>query len=256
MGGIHWVPLSSQCGFFQLDPIQHNDAWPKIGSEVSRLLPTHFSLLFLSMSKRKISLELASRPLRQCYQGREREPATPLTRPKPHSLLVQGKYVGRTFEYVAREDRSYVEWALREERSGELSTNLAAFVGYVKHAYGGILTVGKHKGLYFTELMEKDPEYADWCRTIGSPGDILRAFADWQARKGPPKACSDTHKASKDDDTVFGRKCMFCLEKPMSAAWIPCGHMVACYSCATSMPHSQRCPICRQFGLIQKLFVG
>ena len=206
------------------------------------------------MSKRRFSVELASRPLRQYYQGREREPATPLTRPKPHSLLLQGKYVGRTFEDVAKEDRSYVEWAFREARSGELSSNLAAFVHYVRVEHGGLMTIGKHKDRYFKELLLEDPEYADWCTTVGAPGDPLRAFADYAARIRAATGPNKRKREDDDDNDSNVVKCMFCLQKPLSAAWIPCGHMVSCYDCARHM--EKRCPICRQFGLVQKLFVG
>ena len=218
--------------------------------------PTRLCFLLCSMSKRRFSVEAASRPRRFQSHGEELPDLITRARPSPRSLLLQGKYVGREFKDVAKEDRSYVEWALREEKSGELSPNLAAFVCYVKHTFGGIMTVGKHKDLYFTELVEKDPDYASWCSTVGAPGDVLREFADWHVRAGPT-ACSSTRVDKEaDDNNSCGKKCMFCLEKPMSSAWVPCGHMVACYGCATSMPHPQRCPICRQLGLIQKLYVG
>ena len=98
------------------------------------------------MSKRRFSVAAASRPLhRGLYQAQEPVSAVLPTRPRPHSLLRQGKHVGRTFEDVAKEDRSYVEWALREGRSGELSPNLAAFAQYVKTEFGGLMTVGRTK---------------------------------------------------------------------------------------------------------------
>lgn len=200
------------------------------------------------MSKRRFSMDLASRPLRWRHQEEERVPTTPLTRPRPGSRLLQGKYVGRAFEDVAKEDRSYVEWAFREARSGELSSNLAAFVHYVKLEFGGLMTIGMHKGRYFKEIIQEDPEYADWCTTIGAPGDPLRAFADFAARM----RARMKHDENNEDNV--SKKCMFCLEKPLNSAWIPCGHMVACYECGRQM--DKRCPICRQYGMLQKLFVG
>ena len=181
-------------------------------------------------------------------------PATPLTRPRPDSLLLQGKHVGRAFEDVAKEDRSYVEWAFREASSGELSSNLAAFVWYVKFEHGGLMTIGKHKDRYFKELLQEDPEYADWCTRVGAPGDPLRAFADYAARIKAATGLKKRKTHDEDNDDNFAKKCMFCLEKPLNSAWIPCGHMVACYECARNM--EKRCPICRQCGVIQKLFVG
>ena len=178
---------------------------------------------------------------------------TPHTRPRPNSLLLQGKYLGQTFEDVARKDRSYSEWALREGKCGELSPNLAAFVVYLKAEFGGIMTVGKHKDKYFTELLEADPGYADWCETAGVHGNVLREFADYAAQV-KAATVSDKRRGDDDNNDNGAKKCMFCLEKPLNAAWIPCGHMVACYECARHM--EKRCPICRQYGLVQKIFVG
>ena len=60
-----------------------------------------------------------------------------------------GKHVGQSFERVAADDRRYGAWALREEREGgQLSRNLAGFVKYIKARHGGVMTVGKHRGLY------------------------------------------------------------------------------------------------------------
>jgi rubrerythrin len=39
------------------------------------------------------------------------------------------------------------------------------------------------------------------------------------------------------------KKCVICLDKDLSVALVPCGHMFACKSCAKKMPHV--CPICR-----------
>ena len=203
------------------------------------------------MSKRRFSVAAASRPLhRGLYQAQEPASAVLPTRPRPHSLLRQGKHVGRTFEDVAKEDRSYVEWTLREGRSGELSPNLAAFAQYVKTEFGGLMTVGKHKDRYFSELLDADPGYADWCRTAATGGNVLSEFADYAARA----RTSNTRNDDDDHGKSFGKSCMFCLEKPVNAAWIPCGHTVSCYECARHM--EGRCPICRQSGTVQRLFVG
>ena len=65
------------------------------------------------------------------------------------AFVKNGKYAGKPFERVVRDDRRYSAWALREEREGsQLSRNLAGFVKYVKQRHGGVMTVGKHRGLY------------------------------------------------------------------------------------------------------------
>ena len=201
------------------------------------------------MSRRRFSVEAASRPLHHCEHQERTLTSAPSTRPRPKTLLKQGKHIGRTFEEVCQTDRPYIDWVFREEKSGELSPNLAALVAYVRQKYGGLMTLGKHRGRYFSELLEQDPLYADWAMNVSCPGDPLRSFADYAAQ-----ASSKRKRGDVDENDGLSGNCMFCLEKPVSAAWIPCGHTVACFDCATSMPN--RCPICRQIGLVQKLFVG
>ena len=65
------------------------------------------------------------------------------------AFFKNGKYAGQSFERIAADDRRYSAWALREEREGgQLSRNLAAFVKYVKGHHGGLMSLGKHRGLY------------------------------------------------------------------------------------------------------------
>ena len=65
------------------------------------------------------------------------------------AFIKNGKYAGQSFERIAAEDRRYCAWALREEREGgQLSRNLAGFVKFVKERHGGVMTIGKHRGLY------------------------------------------------------------------------------------------------------------
>ena len=52
------------------------------------------------------------------------------------AFFKNGKYAGKPFEKVVRDDRRYSAWALREEREGsQLSRNLAGFVKYVKERH-------------------------------------------------------------------------------------------------------------------------
>ena len=39
------------------------------------------------------------------------------------------------------------------------------------------------------------------------------------------------------------KKCVICIDKDLSVALVPCGHMIACKSCAKKLPPV--CPICR-----------
>ena len=198
-----------------------------------------------TMRKRRFSVEAASRPLIQRRHSDAAPVAATTRRPDPKSLLMQGKHLGKSFADVAL-DRSYVNWAFRESENGDLSSNLASFVQYVKDEHGGLLTVGKHKGKYFTEALEEDPQYAKWCGSAACPNRFkcLKDFAAHAEKQGE----------RRQEGESFAKKCMICLEKPLGAAWVPCGHTVACYECATAL--DGRCPICRRCGCVQKLFVG
>ena len=169
--------------------------------------------------------------------------------PPPESIFKQGKFVGQTFEKIAQEDRQYAAWAIREQRvTGQLSRNLAGFAQYVKEAHGGVMAVGKHKGLYYDELVSSEPEYTEWCMNISRPGDALEEFVLYARQQ-----TGNTMKSRREANLVEHR-CGTCLEQPLNAAWVPCGHTVTCYECATMI--GGRCPVCRQPGSVLKLFVG
>ena len=187
-----------------------------------------------------------------------------------------GKHAGQSFEQIAADDRRYSAWALREQREGaQLSRNLAAFVKYVKKRHGGVVGVGKHRGLYpwgleqslpalpcppsaatlptrryFDELLRTDPEYVEWCQSLASPGNALQEIADYAREQ---EEAGKKRKREGDEGAI--KKCMICLERPLAACWIPCGHATTCYECALGV-ENHRCPICRKRGYIQRLFVG
>ena len=166
------------------------------------------------------------------------------------SFFKYGKYTGHSFEKVARDDRCYSAWALREEQGGDLSRNLASFVKFVKEKHGGVVGVGKHRGVYFSEVAKTDPEYVEWCASLTNPGMALKELADYA--KGEEE---DSSKKRKREDQGLKGTCVICLEQPLGACFIPCGHTTTCYTCAVNIT-DRRCPICREKGRIQKLFVG
>jgi hypothetical protein len=168
------------------------------------------------------------------------------------AFFLAGKYTGHSFQKVATEDPRYSAWALRLEREeGKLSRNLAAFAKYVRELHGGVMTIGKHRGLYFDELLSKDPAYVEWCQALASPGNALKELAVFARDQDEAGA----KKRKRDESEASIKTCMICLERPLSACWIPCGHATTCYDCALEVANG-RCPICRKKGLIQRLFVG
>ena len=58
-------------------------------------------------------------------------------------MLRIGKYRGLSFQEVALRDRSYCAWVLRERA---LPPTLKKFRMHLAENYGGLLTIGKHKG--------------------------------------------------------------------------------------------------------------
>ena len=54
---------------------------------------------------------------------------------------------------------------------------------------------------------------------------------------------SSKKKAEKVDTEPIG-KCVICLDKSLTYAVRPCGHLIACTDCAEKLP--KECPICRR----------
>ena len=54
---------------------------------------------------------------------------------------------------------------------------------------------------------------------------------------------SSKKKAEKDETESIG-KCIICLDRSLTYAVRPCGHLIACTDCAEKLP--KECPICRR----------
>ena len=168
--------------------------------------------------------------------------------------LKYGKHTGAPYEKVAAEDRKYCAWILREEReSNQLSRNMKAFAHYLKTQHGGLMTVGKHAGKFFDELLREEPEYASWVMTLSQPSNAMKEFSNYVVEQQHIDADHATRKRARDE--AHGGKCILCLDRALTAAFIPCGHCVCCHECASTMA-SNRCPICRKPSTVQRLFVG
>ena len=63
--------------------------------------------------------------------------------------VYHGKHNGSTFQDVIENDRSYVSWVLRCD---SLPSSLKMLKQYVLEKNGGIMTVGKYRGRYFSEV--------------------------------------------------------------------------------------------------------
>ena len=151
-------------------------------------------------------------------------------------MLRCGKHSGRPFADVAAADPSYCAWVLRERANGtRLSRDLKAFANYVQDVHGGVLVVGKHSGRFFDEVLRDDADYAEWAASLENPSKLMVDFQDYvkKQRKRPRVEGSDI--------------CSVCLDRTIDTAFVPCGHMTACLSCARRLhADGTSCPICRE----------
>ena len=133
-------------------------------------------------------------------------------------MLRCGKHSGRPFADVAAADPSYCAWVLRERANGtRLSRYLKAFANYVQDVHGGVLVVGKHSGRFFDEVLRDDADYAECAASLENPSKLMVDFRDYvkKQRKRPRVEGSDI--------------CSVCLDKTIDTAFVPCGHMTACF---------------------------
>ena len=170
------------------------------------------------------------------------------------SVMKFGKHNGAPYERVAAEDRKYCAWVLREDRqSSQLNRTMKSFAVYLKKQHGGLMSVGKHAGKWFDELIAEDPEYAVWVQNLDQPSAVMKDFAEYIIEQQRIAADGESRKRTRDE-TNEG-KCIMCLERVLTAAFVPCGHCVCCWECASTLGNN-RCPICRKQATVQRLFVG
>ena len=97
--------------------------------------------------------------------------------------------------------------------------------------FRGVMDVGKHRGRFFGDILEQDPDNSDWASSL----------------QDPSKAMIDFHKTvkrrRKRPREVGDDRCSICMDGNVDSAFIPCDHMTACLSCA---PRLTACPICRE----------
>ncbi|XP_051126903.1 E3 ubiquitin-protein ligase APD1-like isoform X2 [Andrographis paniculata] len=62
-----------------------------------------------------------------------------------------------------------------------------------------------------------------------------------------------TSSSSSDDELYDGQICVICYDDQRDCFFVPCGHCIACHTCAARImkEESKSCPICR--GIIEKI---
>ena len=100
------------------------------------------------------------------------------------------------------------------------------------------MTIGKHKGLFYDEIIVKDPGYADWARKLIEPSNALVEFIEYLEHVVEPMAKRHCAHQTQQD-------CVMCCDRTINTAFVPCGHAVACMECGTRFDGCP-CPICKR----------
>ena len=77
--------------------------------------------------------------------------------------------------------------------------------------------------------------------SLTDPGEGLCDLIEWLHRRPPVSAEEEDeppHKKQRADD-----ECKICFDETIDSVFTPCGHIVACFPCASSV---RKCPICKR----------
>ena len=152
-------------------------------------------------------------------------------------MLKIGKHVGCSFTEVAKSDRSYCAWVLRTQ---DLPRSLKKFKMHLVDTHGGMLTIGKYRGKFFDEVMKEDEDYCQWVMSLrtSDPG-AFGDFITFMLKNPPVEPPAKKKRGDEGTDT-----CKICFDQEIDTVLVPCGHVVACSSCAERL-QDKPCPICK-----------
>ena len=162
-------------------------------------------------------------------------------------MLRCGKHKGQRFVDIARHDRLYCAWVVRDGGPA-----FGEFAAYLRSHHGGILHVGKYKGHFYDEVTRLDPEYCEWALSLIDPGPPLYDFIEYvrahATNGGKQETAGESHEPS-----ACACQCKICCSETADHALTPCGH-VLCGECASRL-HGD-CPFCRTpIGKCVKLYM-
>ena len=154
-----------------------------------------------------------------------------------NDLVKSGKYRGHPYDTL-KEDRKYVGWLLHHADNSALPRSLQKTKERLEKDVGGVLVCGQHKNCFFTEVVQKAPDYGVWAADLSDPGP-MKDFAKWMKERGANQNPED------EDASKMDRKCVICVDRSREAVFIPCGHLVSCLPCASVLVQ-HGCPMCRE----------
>ena len=109
--------------------------------------------------------------------------------------------------------------------------------------------MGKHKGKWFTDVCDTDPEYVEWAADLQTPSSGMKKFTAFAQKRAAEELEQRTTKKQRGDKD---KDCCICWTAPVGCVFVPCGHLVTCQRCSSKVA---ACPVCRQeINLTVKVF--
>ena len=90
------------------------------------------------------------------------------------------------------------------------------------------MSIGKHRGFFYDEIIARGPGYADWVRKLVQPSGTLLEFIEYSEHGAEPMGKCHCVPAPKTP------QCVTCCDRPINTALVPCGHAVARVECGSS----------------------
>ena len=107
-------------------------------------------------------------------------------------------------------------WLLSPDKHGSLPRDLRKFATRLQEERGGVLEVGKHKGKWFTDVCDTDPEYVEWAADLQTPSGGMKkftAFAQKRAAEELEQRTTKKQRGDKDKDCC----CCVCWSAPVGS---------------------------------------
>jgi alanine-alpha-ketoisovalerate/valine-pyruvate aminotransferase len=133
-------------------------------------------------------------------------------------------------------------------REKALPSGFNSFYKYLINVHGGIMSVGKHKGRFFDEILADAPDYCQWALSLQAPSDCFLPFVAYSRahlKDGEMHPAKKQRAEDKFHDAT-DKVCAICCDRHRDSVLVPCGHIVACMPCGLKFD-DQNCPICKQY---------
>jgi hypothetical protein len=154
-------------------------------------------------------------------------------------MLRSGKYRGHTYEHVKDLDRPYCGWVLDANVETSLPRDMRVFARHIEREHGGVLRLGRHKGMWFRDAWKTHPDYCEWAAELPDPGDAMKSFSEFAKKKVAEQAIPEDpeeppkKKFRKDEGEgeldKNAKACVVCMTSEVEAAFVPCVDPSHCF---------------------------